>query len=167
MIPLGTLMLIGMFLLSYWIDKYNLFRRCSNVINIDLFTIKASLGLLEFSLFVYILGYVIWDYDIHFDSEIWYRGLNYLNMLIVVIYLTLTYIFGYANDKNWADDYCVNKIGISHYRKDFRKTYASMNPVTAFKKKQSGHYHNSYKKISELFKTWLQKEEPHEYKRLN
>ena len=132
MVPLATFIVILVFSAGYLIDKLNLFRRSSNVINIDFFTIKASLAFFEFSLLIYILGYIYWDYTTHFDSKIVYRVINFVNLVMVIIYLTWSYNFGYANVSDWGDDYCVNKIEYAKYKRRFIKTYKSQNAATAF-----------------------------------
>jgi hypothetical protein len=46
LVPTATLIQILVFIAVYWLDKYNVYKRSSNTINIDFFTIKASLALL-------------------------------------------------------------------------------------------------------------------------
>ena len=57
MVPVAAFILILLFSAGYYINKFNLFRRSYNVINIDFFTIKASLAFFEFSLLIYTQGY--------------------------------------------------------------------------------------------------------------
>ena len=68
LVPTANILLILAFTVLYWVDKYNLFRRSSIVVEIDFFTIKASFAFLEFSLLIYMVGYILWDLMVHFDS---------------------------------------------------------------------------------------------------
>jgi hypothetical protein len=46
LVPTATFIQILAFIGVYWLDKHNVYKRSSNSINIDFFTIKASLALL-------------------------------------------------------------------------------------------------------------------------
>ena len=60
MLPIGSAILVVIFILQYWVDKYNVFRRFSNPVAFGQDLVRLVIRSFEFSLFVFALGFYIW-----------------------------------------------------------------------------------------------------------
>lgn len=58
--PIGTIFLIIIFIIEFWVDKYNLFRRYSNPVAFGQDLVRLVTTAFQFSLFLFALGYFLW-----------------------------------------------------------------------------------------------------------
>ena len=89
---------------------------------------------------MYIIGYIIWDTTIHFDSDNWFKLINFSALFVIVFYLALSYKMDYAEEAEWNEEYCVNKNAYRKYLPQFNTTYDLMNPPTAFKSNRKEYF---------------------------
>ena len=85
-VPFATPIVIIIFFLQYWVDKYNLFKRFSSPAPFGVDLIRLILKCFEFSLLFFTIGFLFWDHIIHFDPSTTSRILNIVNLAITVIY---------------------------------------------------------------------------------
>lgn len=90
LVPSYTLVLIFLFFIHYYVDKYNLFRRFSSPIEFSQSLRNHILRAFELCVFIYAFSYFFWDMAIHFDSSLKYRILNWINLLIATVYCSLS-----------------------------------------------------------------------------
>ena len=92
MTPLSSPILIIMFAIQYWLDKYNLFRRHSYPTDLG-----ADLNLMIFKIFEICLllsavGHLVWDTSIHFDITVGFKTINIINASIALIYIGISFL---------------------------------------------------------------------------
>ena len=127
MFPLGTPILILIFIVQYWVDKYNLFRRFSNPVAFGQDLVRLINKSFEFSLFVFALGFYLWQSSVHFDTPAGIRVINIITLVIATIWSLFTVlapprvkskIFG-------EEEVSFEHITYDHYRRTgaFLKTY--------------------------------------------
>lgn len=97
--PFLTLVPIVIFPLQFWADKHNLLRRFSTPAGFDLEYTMMMISALEFSLFMFALGYLIWDTGIHFAANGGWIFLNVLALFISGLYFAI-FLFATENTKN-------------------------------------------------------------------
>jgi hypothetical protein len=157
-VPLATPIAVGVFIVQYWVEKYNLFRRSSPIdfgyaLGKDIFTI------FEVTLFFFTFGYFLWDLHIHSEGGIKIKPLNIISLVISAQYAGF-YLFvpqGVKNkiignqEKMYFESY-------DYYQKadKFKTTYDSENPATAFLMKDK----NIPKKMGEVNIKILEKGAP-------
>lgn len=84
MIPVLTVILIVVFFLQFWIDKVNLFKRCSHPRNFSFYLTRNILKIFEACIWIFALGTYIFGIYIHNSA------LNILNLVglgVASIYL--------------------------------------------------------------------------------
>ncbi len=96
-VPYTSLMLIIIFAIQYWVDKYNLFRRfsCPTDFNYRLFTGISILTfkIFEYSLFFFALGNLLLAPRIHTDSSRGgYSTINIVSLILVILYYFIMFI---------------------------------------------------------------------------
>lgn len=140
-VPVATPIAIGVFLVQYWVDKYNLFRRSSPIdfgymLSKDIFTI------FEVSLFFFTFGYFLWDLYIHYDPvqrSVKVKPINIVSLVISAQYAGFYLFVPQAvknkiigsQEKMYFESY-------AYYEKEnkFKSTYFSENPATSFLKSE-------------------------------
>jgi hypothetical protein len=101
------------------------------------------------------VGYILWDLMVHFDSENWLKGLNTVNLFVVMVYLALSYRFDYAGEADWSEEYCVNKNSFGEYVTLMdKRMYEAINPVTAYRNDKKDYNTEPYVRIEREFKRW-------------
>jgi hypothetical protein len=66
--PAGVMMLIVIFILQYWIDKYNLFRRSSCPLDFNIALTKLIFKAFECSILIFAIGTFILDLKIRVND---------------------------------------------------------------------------------------------------
>ena len=84
--PIGIFALIGIFLIQYWIDKFNLFTRSSMLNNFNYSLSKNVLTLFEGSVLVFATGNFIFSL-MHHEQRV--NTTNVIGLVIAVIYVLL------------------------------------------------------------------------------
>jgi hypothetical protein len=91
-IPSGTIIMIVIFFLQYWVDKYNLLRRYASPVDYGADLIRWIFKMFEFNILFFAAGYFFWSFDVHFDSPSEYRSICIINVSIAFLYVTLTLV---------------------------------------------------------------------------
>jgi hypothetical protein len=89
-VPSATAIMIVIFFLQYWIDKFNLFRRYSSPVDFGTDLIRWIFKIFEFNILFFAAGYFFWSFTVHFDSPTGYRSVCIINISIAFIYVALT-----------------------------------------------------------------------------
>lgn len=134
MYPLGSVILTLFFFVQYWVDKYNLFRRFSNPVAFGPALVDLVIKAFEFSLFVFAVGFFIWQSDVHFDITPGFRVMNIITLVIAILF-TIYAILVPSRIKNkivGQDVISFEHINYDHYRSTgaFLKTYFRESPAT-------------------------------------
>lgn len=93
--PLAAPILIVVFVLQYWIDKYNLFRRSSFPNDLGASLNRMIFKIFEVSMLFSALGHFIWESDVHFGITTAYQVINIVNLSLAVIYVGITFFAPY------------------------------------------------------------------------
>lgn len=140
------LVLLGIFLINYWIDKWNLLRRCSNPISINTDIGFVMLRLMQFEILVFALGnfltmhlvdlphlssrnqesYLSRALHLHLD----YKQTATLGLIIGALFLLITHFM----PSNFWRDYKSKRKTFSEAVHMFRNTYWNSNPASRFAK---------------------------------
>jgi uncharacterized membrane protein len=125
--PIGTLFLIGIFIIEYWVDKYNFFRRYSNPVAFGQDLVRLVTVAFQFSLFLFSAGFFFWQADISANTPSLYRILNIITLIIAVIWVIISiFVPKRIKDKIFGEDeISFERLTYVHYRNkgDFLKTY--------------------------------------------
>lgn len=89
-VPAATGIMLVIFFLQYWVDKYNLFRRYSSPVDFGADLIRRIFKMFEFNVLFFAAGYFFWSFTVHFDSPTEYRSICIFNVAIAFIYVALT-----------------------------------------------------------------------------
>ena len=65
--PIATPILICIFAIQFWVDKYNLFKRFSCPVDFDAELIKKIFIMFETSTLLSVIGHLMWDLKINKD----------------------------------------------------------------------------------------------------
>jgi hypothetical protein len=85
--PYVTIILVPIFIIQYWIDKYNLFQRFSCPTDFDFRLSRMTLKIFEISVLVFALGNYIFSFKIHATKEEKeYHIINLVALLLSVAY---------------------------------------------------------------------------------
>ena len=87
MVPAGVGLLALMFIVQYWLDKYNLFRRFSCPLDFDFFLTRLAWKAFECSLLVFAVGTFIFDMEIRVDAAPKYKMINLINVVVSAAYV--------------------------------------------------------------------------------
>lgn len=135
LVPTATPILIIIFFIQYWVDKYNLFRRFSSPAPFGQDLIRMVLKSFEVSLLIFVVGYIFWGSQVHYDSQPIYRTLNLINLVIAVLYTAFSLFVPYRLKVKilGEDEQSFERLPYSHYRSKntFEKTFWRENPATA------------------------------------
>ena len=88
LVPLATPLLILVFAIQYWVDKFNLFKRYSCSIDYGSELIGLIFKYFEISAFLFTIGFLLWDIQIHTESSALSRVLNVINLVISIGYIS-------------------------------------------------------------------------------
>lgn len=85
--PYTTIILVPIFIVQYWIDKYNLFQRFSCPTDFDFRLSRTTLKIFEISVLIFALGNYIFSFKIHTTKEeTEYHIINLISLLLAVAY---------------------------------------------------------------------------------
>jgi flagellar biosynthesis protein FlhB len=104
-VPWITPLLIVWFILQYWLDKYNLFKRFSTPIEFSFQFVELLLCIFEVSILFFAVSHFLWDLNIHADSSVGYRVVNILSMVLAFLYVLLVFISPESFKKRVLDKY--------------------------------------------------------------
>lgn len=93
LLPAITPILLVAFSIQYWVDKFNLLKRCSSPIDMGYFLTKLTWISFEMSLVLYVLGHLVWSkyfYQTLKTTSIIY---NYTNLGLAVGYVAFVSFF--------------------------------------------------------------------------
>ena len=85
--PMATPVLIAIFAIQYWVDKYNLFKRYSCPVDFGADLIKKIFNMFEVSLLISVVGHFIWDLKLHKDQTPEFRVLGIANLTIAALFV--------------------------------------------------------------------------------
>ena len=94
--PVAAPILIIVFVLQYWIDKYNLFRRSSFPNDLGASLNRMIFKLFEISILMSAVGHFVWDSEVHFGISNGFRIINIINLALAVIYVSITFFAPYS-----------------------------------------------------------------------
>lgn len=86
-VPFVTPIVIVIFFLQYWVDKYNLFKRFSSPAPFGLDLISLIIKSFEVSMLFFAAGFFFWDSLIHYDSDQTYKAINIANLAITILFV--------------------------------------------------------------------------------
>jgi hypothetical protein len=89
--PLGTAFLIFMFVAQFWIDKFNFYKRCSSPYSFGIDLVRLVEISFEFSVFLFALGFFLWETPVHFETPAGYQFVNILNLAIATVWVLLAF----------------------------------------------------------------------------
>jgi hypothetical protein len=125
--PLAGPILILIFFAQYWVDKYNLLRRFSNPVAFGQDLVNLVMKAMEFSVFVFALGFFLWQSDVHFNSTAGFKAMNIITLVIATVYTAFAIIVpSRIKDRLFGEDIATfEHITYDHYRSQgtFLKTY--------------------------------------------
>ena len=105
MYPVGSLILIVIFFLQYWIDKFNLFRRNSNPVAFGQDLVTMVIKSFEFSLFMFALGFFVWQSHVHFNITPGFRAMNIITLVLSVVFVIVAILVPQRiKDKIFGED---------------------------------------------------------------
>lgn len=132
--PLAVLCLFPTLCAQYWIDKYNLFRRCSLKHEIDFELSRAILKIFECSLLLFAVGNLLFSLVLH---KAYLNKLNVASLVISALYCAFSLfaprhleqrLFGrYEEIEKTAYTDCLRN-------RRFKHQYWTQNPATMFVK---------------------------------
>lgn len=135
LVPTATPILIIIFFIQYWVDKYNLFRRFSSSTPFGQDLIRIILKSFEVSLLLFVAGFFVWDSFIHYDSKPLFRTLNIINIAITVVYICFSAFVPYRIKAKCfgEDNVSYERLPYSHHRAKnaFEKTFWRESPATS------------------------------------
>lgn len=67
--PITTPILICIFAIQFWVDKYNLFKRFSCPVDFGVELIKKIFTIFETSILLFVIGHLMWDWKINKDES--------------------------------------------------------------------------------------------------
>lgn len=99
LVPLATPILVFIFFLQYWVDKYNLFRRFSYPVDMGPSLNRMIIKIFELSILMAAVGHMVWDAKIHYDSSASFKTLNIINLAIAALYTSISMVAPYSISK--------------------------------------------------------------------
>jgi len=85
--PWTTSILLPVFFLQYWLDKFNLFKRYSYNIDIGYSYSQLMISIFELSMLAFAVSHFLWDQQIHFTENLVHKLANIASIAVVVLYL--------------------------------------------------------------------------------
>lgn len=132
--PMGTLILVLLFLAQYWVDKFNFYKRCSSPYSFGIELVSLIKTCFEFSVFLFALGFFLWETPAHFETPAGYQFVNILNLAIATIWVILVlFLPAPIKDKILGEeDKTFEYMTYTNCRKEgvFNKTYFRESPAT-------------------------------------
>jgi hypothetical protein len=134
--PYVGIILAIIFVIQYWVDKYNLFQRFSCPIDFNFKLSRLTLKAFECSIFVFALGNFLFSFTIHAtEIETEYHVINLVSLCLALVYcISIMFM-----PRSWfetveAEGY--EKISYSECLKKeyFNRVYWLTNPATSFAK---------------------------------
>lgn len=90
LVPTATPILIVIFFIQFWVDKYNLFRRFSYSVDLGTSLYRMILKAFELSMVLAVVGHFIWDSN-HIDEKSCYKALNLISLGLSIIYTGISF----------------------------------------------------------------------------
>jgi hypothetical protein len=91
-VPWANPIIIIAFIIQYWVDKYNAFRRYSAPYDLVFEYSERVLCLFEISLIFFSLSHFLWDLDIHYDATLEIRLLNIFGLVLATLYVVINFL---------------------------------------------------------------------------
>lgn len=126
MVPAGVGILILIFIVQYWIDKYNLFRRFSCPLDFNFFLTRLIFKAFECSILIFAVGTFLFDMEIRVENAPKYKMINLINILIAAGYVYLAVLAPERWEKKIFaedDDYYHKPYENFLKKKTFKRTY--------------------------------------------
>jgi hypothetical protein len=86
--PTAVPVLIMIFAIQFWVDKYNLFKRFSCPVDFGAELIKKIFIMFETSIFIFVIGHYVWDLKMNKDKKPEYRVISSLNIVLATLFVT-------------------------------------------------------------------------------
>lgn len=99
LVPLATPILVLIFFLQFWVDKYNLFRRFSYPVDLGPSLNRMIIKIFELSMLMAAVGHMVWDATIHYDSSASFKTINIINLAIAGLYTSISMVAPYSISK--------------------------------------------------------------------
>ena len=144
--PLATPITAAIFLVQYWVDKFNLFRRFSCPVNFNYRLSRFIITIFECSVFLFALGNFIFAPEVHSEEYLKWSAVNWITIAIALAYVLAVLllpkkwedkIFNFGELENMPYSTCI-KQGL------FNKVYWLSNPGTNFAKEQDINNNKQY-----------------------
>jgi hypothetical protein len=134
LVPMATPILFVYFILQYWVDKYNLFRRFSTPVPFGQDLVTLVNRSFEFNLFMFAVGFFIWQSSVHFDTPTTYRVINIITLFIATAWVSFSiFVPRHIKDKMFGEQaISYERLTYTYYRSQgqFAKTYFRESPAT-------------------------------------
>lgn len=134
--PYVSIILAFIFLIQYWVDKYNLFQRFSCPTDFNFRLSRMTLYAFESSVFVFALGNYIFSFMVHpTKDEKQYHIINLVALLLAAVYFLVIFFL----PKRWFERIDSETCETASYsdclqKERFNKVYWLTNPATSFAK---------------------------------
>jgi hypothetical protein len=134
--PFATPVAIIFFYFQYWADKYNILKRFSCPVDLSIQFTEMMVTAFEISIFLFAVGYFLWNRSIHYTAS---AGDIFLNILAIILSGAYVSIFLFTNEAFHSKIFkFYNRPGIISYSdymsfkiNKYAKTFFSSNPSTA------------------------------------
>ena len=90
LVPLGSLLLMLIFSLRYCVDKWNLFKNCSEPAPFSLVHFRLIIKAFEFNVLLTSIGYLYWQPSVHFGIPTSHVFINLANVIFSVIFVMIS-----------------------------------------------------------------------------
>jgi hypothetical protein len=132
--PLAPIIMLAAFVIQYWLDKFNLFRRNSYPYDLGADLNRMIYKIFRISLLLSAVGHIMWDSLIHLDITAGFKAINIINLALAFAYV-MFYFFAphqlllriYGEET----DYEHHQYKYFLDNKRFLKTYYHENPATS------------------------------------
>lgn len=93
LVPLTVPITIVAFALQYWVDKNNLFKKCSSPVDLG-FSLTSKMWMaLELSLLFTAIGHFVWSLSLKYHSPLEGKIINYVSIFLSIAYTVLVFVF--------------------------------------------------------------------------
>ena len=110
------------------------FRRFSNPVAFGQDLVNLVIKAFEFSIFVFALGFFIWQSDVHFNATAGFRAINIITLVLAVLFIIFAIVVPNRIKNKIVGEEVISfeHISYDHYRSQgaFLKTYFRESPAT-------------------------------------
>ena len=132
--PFASPLLIILFFIQYWVDKYNLFRRYSYPNDLGAKINRLIFKSFEASILITAIGQFVWDSNIHQSITPGFKAINIINLCLAAIYIGIVFFA----PQSLANKFFRENTRFEHHqyryyleKGRFSKTFYHENPATS------------------------------------